>query len=409
MKISSTMKLTILSVVASSTLFGADSKETDKVLEKVTVTANKIEENIQDIPQSITVLDAQMIKEKGITDIVGVIKEIPNMTDIPDHGTAVNFRGLNASLFTNNNPVVVYIDGVPTTDRYGYDISTANIQRIEVLRGPQGTLYGKDAIGAVINIITKTPTNEVSGSIGVEYGSDNHQLATFNVNAPITNNKLYFGINAHLEKNDGWITNSLTSDDKANKKEEKKFSTYLLYKPSDKLSTKLTLSKNESEHNWMDGYALASGSELSSFKRDTAKNYAFDVPTFENSTVDSQSFNIKYDFKDIVLNAVTTHKKLDFDSEFDQDFGNDSSYSGLKQFNYTNKDEWTQELRLSKATDDVKIVGGIYLDKEDREQGPYGQQYNNANTAYQMNAISTSDSSTKTLFAIIGTLSATKA
>jgi outer membrane receptor protein involved in Fe transport len=93
---------------------------------------------------------------------------------LPDHGNSMNFRGLNTSMFTSNNPVVIYIDGVPYSDRYGFDASLANVKRIEVLRGPQGTLYGKDAIGGVINIVTKDPGNEFQGKVGAEYGSFNY-------------------------------------------------------------------------------------------------------------------------------------------------------------------------------------------------------------------------------------------
>jgi iron complex outermembrane receptor protein len=65
-------------------------------------------------------------------------------------------------MFTNNNPVVIYIDGVPIISRYGFDASLAYVERVEVLRGPQGAIYGKDAIGGVINIVTKTPNTAVT-------------------------------------------------------------------------------------------------------------------------------------------------------------------------------------------------------------------------------------------------------
>ena len=83
-------------------------------------------------------------------------------------GPAPKFQGLNASMFTNNNPLVIYIDGVPHSGRYGSDASLANVERIEVLRGPQGTLYGKDAIGGVINMVTKDPGNEWQGKVDAE-------------------------------------------------------------------------------------------------------------------------------------------------------------------------------------------------------------------------------------------------
>lgn len=87
-------------------LCSEEAKEKDRVieLETVTVTANKIEEDIQDVPQSITVMDETVLEEKGITDIPDVIRNIPNMMISEGVGNAVSFRGLIPSMFTNNNP-----------------------------------------------------------------------------------------------------------------------------------------------------------------------------------------------------------------------------------------------------------------------------------------------------------------
>jgi iron complex outermembrane receptor protein len=81
------------------------------------------------------------------------------MFNIPNHDNSVNFRGLNAAMFTGGNPVVIYIDGVPCIDRFTFDASLADAERVEVLRGPQGTIYGKDAIGAVIKVVTMQSTD----------------------------------------------------------------------------------------------------------------------------------------------------------------------------------------------------------------------------------------------------------
>jgi iron complex outermembrane receptor protein len=177
-------------------------------LENITVTANKIEENMKDVPQSITVIDEYVLEEKGIRNVADVIGEIPNMKISHDHGNSVNFRGLNASMFTSNNPVVIYIDGIPYADRFGFDASLANVERIEVLRGPQGILYGKDAIGGVINIVTQEPDNVFRGKAGVEYGSFNSMRGVFNGSGPLIRDTLYLGLNGQYQRDDGWIENT---------------------------------------------------------------------------------------------------------------------------------------------------------------------------------------------------------
>jgi len=110
--------------VLPRTSWCADAENDKSVkLDSITATANKMEENIKDVPQGITVIDEYVLEEKGIKNAADVINEIPNMALSPDHGNAVNFRGLNTSMFTSNNPVVIYIDGVPLSDRYGFDAS----------------------------------------------------------------------------------------------------------------------------------------------------------------------------------------------------------------------------------------------------------------------------------------------
>jgi len=404
MKTISIFKSSIISLVVSVNLYANDTT-TNKKLDEVTVTANKIEENLQYVPQSISVIDGEILQEKGITDIMGIVKEIPNMSDIPDHGTMINFRGLNSSMFTNNNPVVIYIDGVPTSDRMGYDVSLSNVERVEVLRGPQGTLYGKDAIGAVINIITKEPTNTLSGNLGFEYSSNNTMLGTFNINGPIIEDKLYFGLNGKSKNSDGWVTNSLKNDDKANNSTDNKYSGYLLFKPSDNLSAKLTLSKYDVKKDWGANHTLPGASLINEFNRKGAEVSSFDVDAFENTKVDSQSLNINYDLNGLNFSSVTTHKKLDLDSDFDSDYGNNPMFAGLKQFNYTENEEWTQELRLSSFENEIKWVTGLYFDKGDRSQGPYGMEYPMYDPItfaflgnYSSDAYSKSKSTTQALF-----------
>jgi len=400
MRLNKTIKLSLFSVVTANMLYANGSLDTEKKFDTVTVTANKVEENIQDIPQSISVIDSTIIEEKGIKSVADIIKEIPNMTGIPDHGMAVNFRGLNSSMFTNNNPVVIYIDGIPTSDRYSYDASLENIQRVEILRGPQGTLYGKDAIGGVINIVTKEPTNEISGSVGLEYGSNNYKQGRFNLNAPIVEDKLYFNLNADINSDDGWVTNQFNNDEKAEKEEEKKFGTSFLYKVNDKLSTKLVLKKEKSEDHWQNGYGVPNATRLSQFKRANAENTSFDMPSSQEKDIDAQSVKVTYEEDKFTFDSVTTHRTAKLEGKYDGDFTNGTAYDGSYMFDDSKTDTYTQEFRLSnKTTDDIRWVSGLYFDTSERKQGPYGQDYyfNGMKMMYG-NAVSTSDSKTYAIF-----------
>ncbi len=397
MSVKKMMKLAMISMIASNVLLADDN---DNKLEAVTVTANKVEENIQNVPQSITVIDEEILQEKGIKTINDVVKEVPNMiTSGSNNGVQTSFRGLNLSMFTNSNPVVIYVDGVPYYDRYDFDPSLSDVAQIEILRGPQGTLYGKDAIGAVINIITKTPSNEWHGNVGAEYGNNNYMQSTFNASGALIENKLYAGINGSFMSDDGWITNNYAGMPKdADKDKERKTSAFLLFQPTDRFSTKLIITDNYSKTHWMDGLNTAdTTTPINSIKRDSAKNASFDMPTYEEIKVKSQSLNLNYDFDDMKLESTTTHKKSDIDSDYDGDYISGTINDGLRMFGYTDIEIFTQEIKLAGVIKDIKWVTGVYADDEERDIGPYGQEIN-MGSIYVADVYANANSKTQAIF-----------
>ena len=388
-------KLIFFSLFVTSLLF---SNETTK-LEEIKVSANKMEENIRDVPQSISVISEEDIEQKGIKNISDVIKEIPNMNISSAAGAMSSFRGLNSSIFTNNNPVVIYMDGVPYYDRFDFNPSLANVEQIEVLRGPQGTLYGKDAIGAVINIVTKAPTNEWKGMVQAEYGNDNTFNTKLNTSGSIVDNKLYAGINGSFYHTDGWITNHYPGMKKdANEKNDRKTSGFLLYKPTDELSAKLIITDNYDKKNYFDGIGTNPNNNINSLKRKDGTNIKSDIPTFEKTKVKSQTLNLAYELEKVKFDSITTHKKNDYDGDFDADFTSGNANDGLRQWSYIDIDTYTQELKLSSKNQDIKWVTGLYFDKEKRKQAPYGGEQNYFGGVYYSNADSITDSKTQAIF-----------
>lgn len=114
----------MIAVVPFTAALWAQEKNTAN-LDEVIVTVNKMEENIND-----------------------VVKQVPNLSEISyDYQRAINFRGINQSLSTSTNSVIIYADGVPQNSIFGYDVMLENAERVEILRSPQSTLYGKDSIG----------------------------------------------------------------------------------------------------------------------------------------------------------------------------------------------------------------------------------------------------------------------
>ena len=389
-------KLTLaLSIIASSYVLGAESVS----LSEVTVSANKMEENIKDIPQSISVIDENALEEKRIRNIAAVAREIPNMNfSTFIRNTRINFRGINHSEFTNSNPVVIYIDGVPHSSVYGnYNALLTNAERVEVLRGPQGALYGKDSIGGVINVITKAPKNEWGGNFTAEYGSHKYMMSGLDANGALIDDKLFMSFGAIGQRDDGWITNAYNKDDRANKNSSYKFNATLTAKPTDRLTARLTLSADRAK----DGFFQGGIGILGKLKRDDAKTANYEVPTTMDSKSFAQSLGVEYEFDKVKFTSITAHKNSHADGKYDADFvfKNSPNEDGLEQWQDVEIDTLSQEFRLNSVNEGkFKWIAGIYLEKEETENKKMGQEFYDGAQKNGQNAPAKFESDTVALF-----------
>ena len=179
---------------------GIYAEETPQKLDNITVTAQKTEENGKDVPISMTVFNEFTLQDRNIDEVKDIAKYTPGL-DIISYGAlkcAPSMRGLSSEFKYFSSIAGLYIDGVPITDGTGFDASLMDIERVEVLKGPQGTLYGKNTEVGVINVITKKPDNETRGKIGVELGSDNKREYSFSASGPIIKDKFYIGVNIRV-------------------------------------------------------------------------------------------------------------------------------------------------------------------------------------------------------------------
>lgn len=347
-------------------------------LKKISVTADKIEEKVLDVPMSLSVFDGEELEQKQIKDVNDLTKQIPNLNLYKVFNrVTTTYRGLTSSVFTAHNPVIIYVDGVPQSSTMGYNMKLLDVDRVEVIKGPSGSLYGEDAIGGVINIITKKPSNELNGFIGAEYGTNNYMLGKLGINTPIFRDKLYFGLNGLIDKSDGEITNHYLNDKKANSTKEHKVSANLRFTPTDSLDISLQLGNEYNKENWFygglvpilkDGYV--------SRDRNAIKNANFDYPTYNTTKSNSQSLNIKYNFLNLELSWLLAHKKVDSNTEYDTDFSINPENLGLKQYAYYIIDNTTTELRLVSKDSYVRWVAGLFGEIEKEKHLKEGQQFN---------------------------------
>lgn len=150
----------------------------NNVFEEITVTATKREESIYDVAISMSAFDGDNLAAQGITDITDIGKFVPNMNvtgfsagHVSSTNVFIRGIGIQDHLIAVDPGVSVSVDGVYLGRQVGQNWSLANVDRIEVLRGPQGTLYGRNSIGGAVNIITKTPGENPGAKVGLEVGS----------------------------------------------------------------------------------------------------------------------------------------------------------------------------------------------------------------------------------------------
>ncbi len=176
----------------------SDDASEASVFEEVIVTATKREESIFEVPVAVSAFTEEVIFKQGITDLTDIGKFVPNLTVTgfsAGHTASVNpfIRGIGIQdhLITTDPGVSVYVDGVYLGRQVGQNWSLANIERVEVLRGPQGTLYGRNSIGGAINIVTRKPGEEEGGRASVTVGTLGRLNGDFYWNQPVTESFAY--------------------------------------------------------------------------------------------------------------------------------------------------------------------------------------------------------------------------
>ena len=160
------------------TLAQTTNEAENDLLEEVIVTATKREQNIYEVPIAMSAFTEDVMFRQGIVDLTDIGKFVPNMTVTgfsAGHTSSVNVFirgiGLQDHLITTDPGVGVYVDGVYLGRQVGQNWGLSNIERVEVLRGPQGTLYGRNTIGGAINIITRQPGEESGGRATLNAGT----------------------------------------------------------------------------------------------------------------------------------------------------------------------------------------------------------------------------------------------
>ncbi len=186
--------------------------ESRRSTEDILVTATKVVTNVQDVPIAITAVSAETLEEKQITTFSDLGNIVPNATfrksqGIYGAGVSVNIRGLGTTdtQFSQEPAVAYYIDDVYYPFLFGSNFDLLDLQHVEILRGPQGTLFGRNAISGAVNMVTKVPSfTETSGYVDFTYGAYDRVELRAGLNLPLTDN-LAVSISGVSKKRTGYM------------------------------------------------------------------------------------------------------------------------------------------------------------------------------------------------------------
>nr|WP_319395859.1 TonB-dependent receptor [uncultured Desulfobacter sp.] len=364
------MKIFQLAIVFISILIAvnqsiADNEQSEISLDSITVTANKQEENIQEVPMSITAFDEFILDDRNISSVSELSDYVPNLI-INAQGVSGAarpvMRGMSAELGTNSVSTAMFIDGVPVLTFAGYEDTLQNIERVEVLRGPQGTLYGKSAEAGAINIITRQPDNAYRGKISVDCGQDYKKEVAFSLSGPIVQDRFFFGLSGQYYDKDGFIKNGYTGDVE-NDKEHWFGKGQLKWTPINGLDLSLIFSQLEYDNDGNKMGLSEDGAAALGLTASGDREVYSDFDTKEESFTSSQALKVSYDFNDTLnVTSITSHRLSKTDFDIDYDFNPVALWPASNNNEY---DKIAQELRLSSNTKKMSWVAGIYYDNDD--------------------------------------------
>ena len=187
------------------------------VIEELVVTAQKKEEALQDVPIAVSAFSQDMLQKQKIDGGPNLVTSIPNVNFSKGNFTGYNFqiRGVGAKLVaaSGDSGVGVHLNNAPLTSNNLFESDFYDVERVEVLRGPQGTLYGRNATGGVVNVITAKPTDDFGANLRAEYGNYNSIKVRGMINVPIYGDKLDLRVAGTYLKRDGFGKNIATGND----------------------------------------------------------------------------------------------------------------------------------------------------------------------------------------------------
>ena len=342
-------------------------------LDEVTITAQKRAESLQEAPIAISVLSADQLEQQSITSLGGLLGgAIPSLRVVPLGSTPTNLvigiRGnapSDVSEVTRDGAVGVYVDGVYLARSHSVNLDIADLERIEVLRGPQGTLFGRNSIGGAVSLVTKKPTGQWGAEQLVSVGRFNELKSITRVNLPeMAGIKAKFDY-LHSER-DGWVNNTAPGEADYNQSRKDGGRLSLNWQASATLSLDYSYdqSKVEMTQEYMQFYKDNIG--VFGEERERASETRMPITPLRPTVVEQEGHAATLTWvasEQLTVKSISSYRTIDEDSY--------SNYAGVLYFNglldlyLLDQHQYSQELQLIGDTNQLKWVTGLYYLEED--------------------------------------------
>jgi iron complex outermembrane receptor protein len=360
--------------VSGNTIIDVSLSEDASQLDEVTIKgftgvigqARRRAESIQSIPESVVTYTAKEIETKGITNIQSFSDQIPNVNFTTSQNIGNNFitvRGIS-HIRNGESPIAFVIDGVTLPDANLINQELFDVALIEVVKGPQGALYGKNAIAGAINIVTNQPTNVFKNKVNLGYSSGNLLKAQFSSNGPLIEDKLFYRVSGSYKKGDGFIDNE-TLNKPVDFVEDLTLRAQLKAILSEDIKATFTGQIIDAKAGAV-YYAGPKAGTPVNFAPDDFNNQVISADQFGTSSLKGLYGNLKVEigFENTKLVSSTTYNKGDRNHIGDLDF---TAADVLRQIQDSNSKTFNQEFKLSSTDTSSNLswdIGAFYQNSD---------------------------------------------
>lgn len=344
--------------------FHVFAQDLDSQLDTMTVTAQKQEEYIQDVPISMNALSAIELESAGIGTTSESMRYIPNVNfKTATMENIMVIRGVSSVDGAIVGPVGVYVDDVSYPLHFMHNFDLLDVERLELLRGPQGTLYGRNTEAGVLKIETQQPDNQVAGKVVAEYGfhdtshgSIPHWKSAFSLRGPVVEDTLFMGVSGQLAKSDGFMENTRLGTDEAAAIDHQNLRANVVWRPA--AQWEISFIADYSLHDDKQGlYRIFSSDQGLKDDENTETRGFYDSKWEQKSS--GQVLKVCYEGLDVKVLSITGRRDYEQDSMLGTGVGLYNYGNNLWQFD---DDYLSQEIRISSQseTSPLRWLMGIY-------------------------------------------------